>query len=160
MTGSFRPTVECMSSVALHTLDLQINLFSHITYTLCYRHVKFTIMELIFNYDYNTRTDADILVRVYENQNEIFSEKEQCVGEVLFKNHLGINHERFTSWLPRGCSNAIVQILKKNEHLNVKVGISNEFKYNLGVLTSVSENFDGDLKIDLREQELKYVVGK
>ena len=117
-------------------------------------------MELIFNYDYNTRNDVDILVRVYENQNEKFSEKEQCVGEVLFKKHLGIEHERFTSWLPRGCSNAIVKILKKYEHLNVNVGISNEFRYNLGVLTSVSENFNGDLERDLREQELKYTVGK
>lgn len=117
-------------------------------------------MELIFNYDYNTRNDADILVRVYENQNEKFSEGEQCVGEVLFKKHLGINHERFTSWLPRGCSNGIVQTLKKNEHLSVKVGISNEFRYELGVLTSVSENFDSDLKRDLREQKLKYKVGK
>jgi len=117
-------------------------------------------MELIFNYNYNTRNDADILVRVYENQNEKFSENEQCVGEVLFKKHLGIEHERFTSWLPRGCSNAIVQVLKKNEHLKVKVGISNEFGYNLGVLTSVSENFDGDLQRDLREQELLYTVGK
>lgn len=117
-------------------------------------------MELIFNYDYNTRNDANILVRVYENQNEKFSENEQYVGEVLFKKHLGINHERFTSLLPRGCSNAIVQILKKHEHLNVKIGITNEFRYNLGVLTSVSENFDGALKRDLREQELKYTVGK
>ena len=117
-------------------------------------------MELIFKYDYNTRNDADILVRVYENQSENYSENEQCVGEVLFKKHLGINHVRFTSWLPRGCANAIVQTLKKYEHLNVKVGISNEFDYKLGVLTSVSENFDGDLQRDLRDQELLYTIGK
>jgi hypothetical protein len=117
-------------------------------------------MKLIFNYNYNTRNDADILVRVYENQNEKFPENEQCVGEVLFKKHLGIDHERFTSWLPRGCANAIVQILKKNEQLDVSVGISNEFDSNLGVLTSVSENFDGDLQRDLREQELLYTIGK
>lgn len=117
-------------------------------------------MEIIFNYDYNTRNDVDILVRVYENQNDKFSENEQCVGEVLFKKHLGIEHLRFTSWLPRGCSNAITKCLKKYEHLDVKVGISNEFNYNLGSLTSVSENFDGDMMRDLREQELIYIVGQ
>lgn len=40
-----------MSSVALpHTLNLTTNLFSHITYTLCYRCVKFTDygMEIIY----------------------------------------------------------------------------------------------------------------
>jgi len=36
-----------MSSVAFaHTFNLQINLFSHITYTLCYRYVKFTDYEI------------------------------------------------------------------------------------------------------------------
>lgn len=111
-------------------------------------------MELIFNYDYSNRNDADILVRVYENQNDSFSEKEQCLGEVLFKQHLQIEHERFTSWLPKGCSNAIAQILKKWEQLDVKVGISNEFNHTLGCLTSVSENFDISLKRDLEELEL------
>jgi hypothetical protein len=35
-----------MSSMALHILSTyKINLFSHITYTLCYRYVKFTVMN-------------------------------------------------------------------------------------------------------------------
>ena len=116
-------------------------------------------MELIFNYDYNVRKDVDILVRVYENLDKHATEQEQCVGEVLFKKHLGIEHERFTSWLPRGCSNEIVQILKRHQDLDVKVGITNEFSSTLGVLTSVAENFDGDLKRDLREQELIFTTG-
>ncbi len=72
-------------------------------------------MELIFNYDYNTRNDVDVLVRVYENQSEKFLEGEQCVGEV---------------------------------------------GYNLGVLTSVSENFNRDLQRDLQEQGLLYTIGE
>jgi hypothetical protein len=113
-------------------------------------------MRIIFNYDYNYRKEANILVRVYANQNDKYDEHEQCVGEVLFKNHLGIDHIRFKSWLPKGCSNAIAQILKKYEHLDLVIGISNEFEHTLGILTSVRDNFDGDLKRDLREQGIVY----
>lgn len=112
-------------------------------------------MQLVFNCNYYKDKNLDILVRVYENQIPDCEEEEQCAGEVLFKEHMGIDHERFLSWLPKGCAKAVVEILKKFEDKDVRVGIANEFPSIVGALTSCPENFDGALQREIDEQNLR-----
>jgi hypothetical protein len=68
------------------------------------------------------------------------------------------DHEQFTSWLPRGCANAAVQALKRLEGLNIRVGVANEFPSVVGMLTSCPENFDGALKREMRDQNLRCII--
>ena len=75
--------------------------------------------------DYEYLKDIDVLIRVYENQSEPHGEKDQICSEILFKEHTGQNHLRFTSWLPRGAVNAIVSNLNKfakKKWKNAKLG--------------------------------------
>jgi hypothetical protein len=96
------------------------------------------------------RDDAQILVRVYENQQRGCEEKEQCAGEILFRPKLGRDHIRFTSWLPRGLVEAI-----KTHFADIRgdflVQISNELPDCIGVLTSCRANFE----VRLRNEFLK-----
>lgn len=101
-----------------------------------------TIIKKDFTYD----DDIDVLIRVYDNQSSTFDEKEQICSEVLFKPYLNKEHERFTSWLPRGAVNAIVQVLNSLKDNDLKIQISNELPNNVGVLTSCRENFDNSLE--------------
>ena len=108
--------------------------------------------------------DTDILVRVYENQDPNHGEKEQIASEVLFKEHCNHDHERFTSWLPRGAVVAIVQVLNNLPKNNYKVQISNELPNEVGVLTSCRDNFDrskewDNLKaIKLKQSKSDYTI--
>ena len=89
--------------------------------------------------------NADILVRVYENQSRHHDEKEQCVGEILFRPKMKREHIRFTAWLPRG----LVEAIKKHFSAikgDYTVQIANELPDNIGVLTSCRENFDVRLR--------------
>jgi len=94
--------------------------------------------------------EADILVRVYEAQGES-SEKEQCVGEVLFRSRLNRDHIRFTAWLPRGLVSAIKNAFKSIKG-NFTVQISNELPDQIGALTSCQENFDIRLRNEFLSQ--------
>ena len=89
-------------------------------------------------------TDLDVLVRVYENQNYQCDENQQCIGEILFKSHVGLEHIRMKAWLPKGIASGIVEELVANipPDSNLKIGISNEFPDQVGVLTSCHKNFD------------------
>jgi len=88
--------------------------------------------------------ETDILVRVYEAQCE-GSEKEQCVGEVLFRSHLDRDPIRFTAWLPRGLVSAIKHAFESIKG-DFTVQISNELQDQIGVLSSCQENFDVRLR--------------
>ena len=100
------------------------------------------------------RQDTDILIRVYENQQENHDEKSQCVGEILFRPHLQIEHIRFTAWLPYGLVEAIIEQLNYMQGKDYTVQIANELPYKIGVLTSCYENFDVRLRSELSKMEL------
>ncbi len=89
--------------------------------------------------------EADILVRVYENQQEDANEKEQCVGEILFRPKLHREHIRFTAWLPRGLVEAIKEHFATIQG-DYTVQIANELPDTIGILTSCRENFDARLR--------------
>jgi hypothetical protein len=113
------------------------------------------MLQIIKDYDYYNRREADVLVRVYKNQDPDHDEDDQCAAEVLYKAHLELDHERFTAWLPKGCANAIVSALKKFEDDDIVIGMANEFSNNVGVLTSVRENFESSFNHEIEEQGLK-----
>lgn len=94
--------------------------------------------------------NADILVRVYENQSSRSGENEQCVGEILFRPELKREHIRFTSRLPRGLIEAIKWHLKGiiGDYI---VQIANELPDNIGVLTSCRDNFNIRLQKEFSE---------
>ena len=87
-------------------------------------------------------SDIDVLVRVYDNQSEKHTEQEQIACEVLFKPHVGLQHQQVTSWLPRGAVHFVVGVLNQLRDRDLKVQISNELPDNVGVLTSCRENFE------------------
>ena len=89
--------------------------------------------------------NADILVRVYENQLSYCTEEEQCVGEILFRPKLQREHIYFSAPHPRGLVEAIGKAFEKIVG-DYTVQISNELPYKLGVLTSCDEHFDIRLK--------------
>lgn len=95
------------------------------------------------------RKDADILIRVYGNQQGNHDEKSQCVGEILFRQHLQIDHIRFTSWLPRGLVDAITEQLNYMQGKDYTVQIANELPDTIGVLTSCRDNFELRLRREL-----------
>jgi hypothetical protein len=98
------------------------------------------------NYEY--LEDIDVLVRVYKNQAEEADEMEQIACEMLFKDHVGKQHERCTSWLPRGAVKFVVEELNALEDRDLKIQISNELESVVGVLTSVSYAFDNSMEWD------------
>lgn len=100
----------------------------------------------------------DILMRVYKNQNpdywkheETRDEKEQICGEVLFSQSITEDisdcyfPNKIQAWLPRGIAYQFAVSIATLENYNVVVGVSNELDYQVGVLTSCRENFDGSL---------------
>jgi hypothetical protein len=99
--------------------------------------------KIVLSNDYN---GADILVRVYDNQDEYYKEDEQIVCEVLFKDR---EPRRAKSWLPKGASNFIAGVLKPLPKEGKTIIISNELPLNVGVLTSCKLNFDNSIKKDL-----------
>ena len=61
-----------MSSVALHILSTyKINLFSHITYTLCYRYINFTVMI-----DKNIKRFCEVIFEIKTINKELDKERE------------------------------------------------------------------------------------
>lgn len=119
-------------------------------------------MRIIMNYDYNTRNDANVLVRAYENQAPHVDEKKQCVGEILFKQELRRESVGFTAWLPRGIAAAVVSELVKLEGApashTLVVGIANEFPFTVGVLTSCHENFAGAMRTEAQRAGLSTAI--
>jgi hypothetical protein len=110
----------------------------------------------IIKKDYEYLKDIDVLIRVYENQQPgICEEKDQICSEILFKEHTGQDHLRFTSWLPRGAVNAIVSNLNKFAKKKWKAQLSNELPSEVGVLTSCRENFDNSLEWDGLDKSIK-----
>ena len=89
--------------------------------------------------------NADILVRVYENQASDCREGEQCVGDILFRPKLQREHIYFTAQFPRGLVEAIDKAFEKIVG-DYTIQISNELPYKIGVLTSCDEHFDIRLK--------------
>ena len=84
--------------------------------------------------------NADILVRVYENQLSDCGEEEQCVGDILFRPKLRRENIYFSAQYPRGLVEAIEEAFEKIVG-NYTVQISNELPYKVGVLTSCDEHF-------------------
>lgn len=110
--------------------------------------------------DYEYLKDIDVLIRVYENQSETHGEKDQICSEILFKEHTGQNHLRFTSWLPRGAVNAIVSNLNKFAKKKWKAQLSNELTNEVGVLTSCRENFDNSMEWEGLDSGIKVQKSK
>lgn len=90
--------------------------------------------------------EADVLVRVYGNQDPDHDEKDQICAEVLFRPYLNLDHLQATSWLPRGAVAFIVQTLNEYHDKPWTVQISNELDNNIGVLTSCRANFDNSME--------------
>jgi len=109
----------------------------------------------IIKKDYEYLKDIDVLIRVYENQSRNCDEKDQICSEILFKEHTGQDHLRFTSWLPRGAVNAIVSNLNKFSKKKWKAQLSNELTDKVGVLTSCRENFDISMEWDSLDKSIK-----
>ena len=84
--------------------------------------------------------NADILVRVYENQARDCREEEQCVGEILFSLELQRDNIYISAQYPRGL---VAAIEKSFERIvgDYTVQISNELPNAIGVLTSCDEHF-------------------
>ena len=89
--------------------------------------------------------NADILVRVYENQLSYCTEEEQFVGEILFRPKLQRENIYFSAPFPRGLVEAIEKVFEKIVG-DYTIQISNELPYKVGVLTSCDEHFDLRLK--------------
>ena len=89
--------------------------------------------------------NADILVRVYENQASDCIEEEQCVGDILFRRGLQRDAIHFSAQYPRGLVAAIEKSFEKIVG-DYTVQISNELPDAIGVLTSCDEHFDLRLK--------------
>lgn len=114
----------------------------------------------IIKKDYEYLKDIDVLIRVYENQSKTRDEKDQICSEILFKEHTGQNHLRFTSWLPRGAVNAIVLNLNKFSKKKWKAQLSNELTNEVGVLTSCRENFDNSMEWEGLDSSIKVQKSK
>lgn len=109
------------------------------------------MLKIVLTHNSEYLKEAKVLVRVYENQNPEAPEKEQVVGEVLFRNPSTEEPVCFTAWLPRGLAHGVVEALRKYAQKEWVVQVSNELPYQVGVLTSCIENFDNVLKRVLHE---------
>ena len=89
--------------------------------------------------------NADILVRVYENQASDCREEEQCVGEILFRHELQIDNIYISAQYPRGLVAAIEKYFERIVG-DYTVQIANELPNAIGILTSCDEHFDLRLK--------------
>lgn len=105
---------------------------------------------IIFTSNYN---NCDVLIRVYNSQTEHPKEEEQIVGELLFKDK---PHQRCTAWLPKGVANFISQELIKIKNETLRIHISNELPFQVGVLTSCKQNFDISIKEELKDCQVSY----
>jgi hypothetical protein len=85
--------------------------------------------------------DIDILIRVYANQTSFCEDEDLFAGEVLFKPHIGYEHQRFTAPFPRGLVEGIKEVLDDVKG-NWKIQVSNELSDVVRHLTSCREHFN------------------
>jgi hypothetical protein len=84
-------------------------------------------MRVIYDYDFNNRKDADILIRVYENQEHECKPVDAYLAEVRFKSGYGLNPYFFNARTSRWIATDLVKTLLNYEPSAFTLGISNEF---------------------------------